>query len=70
MIPDTARFQNSEPMIDSRQASSALKLPYYWFADNGMRTQYRIPHYQLGGMVRYRMSELTAWMASSGTLQG
>ena len=23
----------SEPMIDSRQAANALRLPYYWFAD-------------------------------------
>ena len=41
-----------EPMIDARQASYALRLPYYWFADQAMRSRYRIPHYLMGGLVR------------------
>ena len=52
-----------EPMIDARQASYALSLPYYWFADRKMRAARRIPHYLLGGLVRYRSSELEAWSA-------
>lgn len=55
---------DSEPMIDAKQAAAALSLPYYWFADQTMRSKYRIPHYLLGGLVRYRMSELSAWAAS------
>ena len=47
-----------EPMIDAKQAAAALRLPYYWFADHAMRTKYRIPHYLMGGLVRYRLSEL------------
>jgi hypothetical protein len=35
-----------------------------------MRSKYRIPHYLLGGLVRYRMSELSAWAASSRAPQG
>lgn len=61
---------SDEPMIDARQASAALRLPYYWFADNTMRTRYRVPHYLLGGLVRFRMSELSAWAASSKAPQG
>jgi hypothetical protein len=35
-----------------------------------MRGKYRIPHYQLGGLVRYRLSELSAWAARSAAVQG
>lgn len=59
-----------EPMIDAKQAAAALRLPYYWFADHAMRNKYRIPHYLLGGLVRYRLSELSAWAARSTAEQG
>jgi hypothetical protein len=42
-----------------------LRLPYYWFADPAMRQRYRIPHYQIGALIRYRLSELSIWMANS-----
>jgi hypothetical protein len=58
-----------EPMIDAKQAAAALRLPYYWFADHAMRTKYRIPHYLMGGLVRYRLSELSAWAARSTVVQ-
>jgi hypothetical protein len=58
-----------EPMIDARQASTALRLPYYWFADHAMRTKYRIPHYLMGGLVRYRLSELSDWAIKSSAVQ-
>ena len=29
----------AEPMIDAKQAASALRLPYYWFADHAMRAR-------------------------------
>ena len=61
---------DDEPMIDAKQAAAALSLPYYWFSDQTMRSKYRIPHYLLGGLVRYRMSELSAWAASSRAPQG
>ncbi|MGE0983500.1 DNA-binding protein [Ralstonia pseudosolanacearum] len=54
-----------EPMIDAKEAAAALRLPYYWFADHTMRARYRIPHYLLGALVRYRLSELTAWLANA-----
>lgn len=56
---------NVEPMVDAKAASAALRLPYYWFADQAMRSRYRIPHYLLGGLVRYRMAELQAWAAQN-----
>lgn len=56
-------------MIDARQASAALGLPYYWFSDSSLRNQHRIPHYLLGGLVRYRLSELSAWVAYRAAVQ-
>jgi len=63
---------DAEPMIDAKQAACALRLPLYWFGDPKMRTKHRIPHYLLGGLVRFRMNELSSWVASSrsvGNLQ-
>jgi hypothetical protein len=56
-------------MIDAKQAAAALRLPYYWFADRTMRARYRIPHYLIGAMVRYRASELAAWAARTAAVQ-
>ena len=65
-----APVADDEPMIDAKQAAAALRLPYYWFADHTMRAKYRIPHYLLGGLVRYRLCELTAWATSARVPQG
>ena len=54
-----------ESMIDAKQAATALRLPYYWFADHSMRAKHSIPHYLMGGLVRYRLSELEGWAANS-----
>jgi hypothetical protein len=59
-----------EPMIDAKQAATALCLPYYWFADPAMRAKYRIPHYLIGALVRYRASALSVWAARSAAVQG
>jgi hypothetical protein len=55
-----------ESMIDARQASYTLRLPYYWFADPKMRAAKRIPHYQLSRLVRFRFSELEVWYRQNG----
>ena len=60
-----APITTDEPMVDAKQAAAALRLPYYWFSDPSMRARYRIPHYLLDGLVRYRMSELSAWTSSN-----
>lgn len=67
----TTEKQNSpadlvgEGMIDAREASFALRLPYYWFSDQAMRKAKRIPHYVIGGLIRYRISELNAWVQTA-----
>lgn len=70
MTDHTQPATGVEPMIDAKQAAAALRLPYYWFADHAMRSKYRIPHYLMGGLVRYRLSELSAWAARSAAVQG
>ena len=61
LLEDTSMTDNThsatgiEPMIDAKQAAAALRLPYYWFADHAMRRKYQIPHYLMGGLVRYRL---------------
>ena len=57
----------NEAMMDAKQASAALRLPYYWFAYPGMRKKHRMPHYLMGRLVRYRVSELTHWMHERGS---
>jgi len=70
-MTDTNTLTNAiEPMIDAKQAAAALRLPYYWFADHAMRSKYRIPHYLMCGLVRYRLSELSAWATRSTAVQG
>ena len=64
MNTKSQEFQmDTEPMIDAKQAACALRLPLYWFGDPKMRTKHRIPHYLLGGLVRFRMNELSTWAA-------
>ena len=58
---------DGDPMIDAKQAACALRLPMYWFGDPKMRAKHRIPHYLLGGLVRFRMNELSTWAANSST---
>jgi len=64
-IPKQEFQLDDEPMIDAKQATCALRLPLYWFGDPKMRAKHRIPHYLLGGLVRFRMNELSTWAANS-----
>ena len=54
-----------DPMLDAKQAACSLRLPLYWFADPKMRAKHRIPHYLLGGLVRFRRNELSNWAENS-----
>ena len=56
---------DAETMIYAKQAACALRLPLYWFGDPKMRAKHRIPHYLLGGLIRFRMHELSSWAAQS-----
>jgi|APTNR8051073442_1049403.scaffolds.fasta_scaffold01166_10 hypothetical protein len=54
----------AEPMVGARVAALSLNLPLYYFTKPRCRDLKRIPHYRIGQMVRFRMSELTAWTAA------
>lgn len=53
-------------MVGARQAAHLLDLPSYYFTKPRCRASKRIPHYRVGQMVRFRMSELTAWAVTQG----
>ena len=69
MTDNTLSSTGIEPMIDAKQAAAALRLPYYWFRDPTARSRYRIPHYVMGGLIRYRLSELSEWAAMSSAVK-
>jgi excisionase family DNA binding protein len=52
-----------EPMVDAHHAAQALNLPLYYFTKPASRVARRIPFYQIGRTIRFRLSELEAWSA-------
>jgi hypothetical protein len=56
----------AEPMVGARQAACLLNLPAYYLTKPRCRVTRRIPHYRIGQMVRFRMSELIAWASAQG----
>ena len=55
-----------EPMVGAHHAARTLHLPLHFFTKPSSRASKRIPHYRVGQMVRFRMSELIAWLAAQG----
>lgn len=55
-----------EPMVGAQHAAHALGLPLHFLTKPRSRRSKRIPHYRVGQMVRFRMSELSAWLATQG----
>ena len=55
-----------EPMVGAQHAAHALGLPLHFLTKPRSRTSKRIPHYRVGQMVRFRMSELRAWAVTQG----
>lgn len=56
----------TEPMVGARHVARLLNLPLYYFTKPRCRISKRIPHYRIGQMVRFRMSELSAWAITQG----
>lgn len=56
----------SEPMIGARQAALALNVPLYYVTKPKCRAAKRIPHYRVGQMIRFRLSELSTWIETQG----
>ena len=50
-----------EPFVDAREAAYTMNLPMYYMTNARQRTKLRIPHYRIGRMVRFKLSELAEW---------
>ena len=55
-----------EPFVDAREAGYALNLPMYYLTNAAQRTKLKIPHYRIGRMVRFKVSELAEWQSIHG----
>ncbi|MFT0532417.1 helix-turn-helix domain-containing protein [Castellaniella hirudinis] len=53
-----------ERFIDAQEASHCLNLPLYWLTHVKERRARGIPHYRVGKLLRFKLQELEAWMAS------
>ncbi len=49
-----------ERLIDAREAALALNLPHYWLTHAKERRRLRLPHYRVGKLLRFKLSELMA----------
>ena len=57
-----------ERLIDAREAALALNLPLYWLTHAKERRRLGLPHYRVGKLLRFKLSELIAWMEESQAL--
>ncbi len=55
-----------EPMVGAQHAAHTLALPLHFFTKPSSRASKRIPHYRVGQMVRFRISELSTWATTQG----
>lgn len=56
----------TERLIGARQAAYNLNLPLYLLSHPCERLRIGVPHYRVGKMVRFKMSELMVWMHERG----
>lgn len=52
----------TERLVDAREAAFCLKVPIYLLTHPKERQRLGLPHYRVGKMVRFKVSELMAWM--------
>lgn len=52
---------NDESLVDAREAAYTMNLPLYYLTNAALRKKLRVPHYHIGSLVRFRLSELAAW---------
>ena len=54
----------AEPFVDAREAAYTMNLPMYYLTNAAQRKRMAIPHYHIGRMVRFKLSELEAWLSA------
>ena len=56
-----AAYDSTERMVDARRAHEALRIPLQWLNNRVQRRARSVPHYRIGHVVRFRLSELEQW---------
>ena len=51
----------AEPFVDAREAAYTMNLPMYYLTNAAQRNKLGIPYYRIGRMVRFKLSEISAW---------
>lgn len=57
---------SGEPFVDAREAAYTMNLPMYYLTNAAQRTKLRLPHYRIGRLVRFKLSELAEWQRRYG----
>jgi len=52
---------DGEPFVDAREAACTMNLPMYYLTNAARRAKLRLPHYRIGRLVRFKLSELAEW---------
>jgi hypothetical protein len=55
-----------ERLIDAKAAAYLMNLPMRWLTQPKQRHMRGMPYYRVGKLVRFRLSELAAWMQAQG----
>ncbi len=58
----------AEPMVGARAAHEALRIPMQWLNNKVQRRSRGVPHYRIGHLVRFRLSELERWRDRHATV--
>jgi hypothetical protein len=56
----------NERLVDAREAAHCLNLPMYLLSHPKERQRIGVPHYRVGKMVRFKVSELMDWLQARG----
>ena len=67
MTPDVLP-SSIEPMVAARAAHQALRIPMQWLNNKVQRRTRGVPHYRIGHLVRFRLSELEQWRDRHATV--
>lgn len=65
---NTASQERHEPLVDALTASRHLRVPLYYLKNSTQRKSLRIPYYHIGHLLRFRLSELDAWLKTHASV--
>jgi len=57
----------AEPFLDARSASQHMNVPIYYLTSAAKRKALGIPHYRIGRLLRFKRSELDAWLVENAS---